>query len=412
MSAPSAESDAPKALLDQTIQTGKRNRTKTAAFSPVKAAVKEAFVVAPGNGVALRSLDEVVSNLKSIPGHDPRLKDLHRAMFGVLGKGTQRKKNVLDFSGLGEGEETRAGASLGKWSTAQLRGMMDKLGVDRSAKSFADGKTSKENLVDRMVEWLKAPHAKVSKSKGASAKRKGAKSKKEASKKRPRVAQPAASDEENVAVGSESDEGADDGDVDEGPAVKRPRRAMAPRGIPQFTNSRFMLAPGSAEAKEYAAKIKKMRAARTKANARMKAAGTKRRARGAKRNAKKKAKAARMAKKRARAADAKKKEAKKRKRHAAAPAEKKAKKTKARAPASSESSDDSSSDDEPISAVSFKKKLRCATMELLKKANMDELSVKALVRQVAKSMGKSKSEMKVHKAFIKEMAVNFCTSGA
>ena len=170
-----------------------------------------------------------------------------------------------------------------------------------------------------------------------------------------------------------------------------------------------MLAPGSAEAKEYAAKIKKMRCAHQ--GQRQEEGGRYEATRSGRQAQRKEGQGGAHGKEEGKGGRCEKEGGQERKRHALL-RPRKAKKTKARAPASSESSDDSSSDDEPISAVSFKKKLRCTTMELLKKANMDELSVKALVRQVAKSMGKSKSEMKVHKAFIKEMAVNFCTSGA
>ncbi len=137
--------------------------------------VKEvkAFTVPKGEGITLRDIPTYVEKFHKLKSSNPNVGILHRVLYGRAGKARAIKGNILQFSGLvgGEKVEQKVMQKLQKVNTKNLKEIIDIFEVDRSAKSFEDGKVTKENLIDRLLSWLrlpKAPAPKKSKSKSTS----------------------------------------------------------------------------------------------------------------------------------------------------------------------------------------------------------------------------------------------------
>lgn len=146
-----------------------RERKKAQKFTVEVKEVK-AFTVPVGSGMVLKDMPLVSETLSKKSGSSNELSALHKVMYSRVGKKRECKKNILQFSGLvfsgsaADGQE-KARAKIFKWSMPLIKNVMDLLKVNRSAKSFSDGKASKDNLVDKLLGWLESPTAPVEKPK-------------------------------------------------------------------------------------------------------------------------------------------------------------------------------------------------------------------------------------------------------
>lgn len=137
----------------------RRQRKQTQRWS-VKAVEKVEWEVPEGSGVRLSEQPYVEEMVRKLHYKDILLTKIHRMMYNRAGAAKKIKANILAFSGLSdldEEAEDRLVQRLNKFSTDLLKRIMDTLGINRSSLSFEDGKVTKDNLIDRTVEWLKAP---------------------------------------------------------------------------------------------------------------------------------------------------------------------------------------------------------------------------------------------------------------
>lgn len=102
------------------------------------------------------------------------------------GRAGQQRKNLKMFAGIvyteAKNERGRYVERLLRQGAPVIREMMDLLGLDRSPKSFEDGKDSKENMCERIIDFLEEPTSKP-KAKPAG----GAPKKKQAAKAAPKA---------------------------------------------------------------------------------------------------------------------------------------------------------------------------------------------------------------------------------
>ena len=71
-----------------------------------------------------------------------------------------------------EADKAKCVARASKWPVGLIKKIIDALGVDRSAASFEDGKAPKrDDLLDRLIEWLECPQESSKKTKAQKTKK-------------------------------------------------------------------------------------------------------------------------------------------------------------------------------------------------------------------------------------------------
>jgi len=181
-----SEASAEKPGAEEPVATGgraKRERKKVAVLTMEVEAPKER-VIPDGKGEKLEDMPNVVENFKKVTWSDPDLKVLYSFAFGV-GKKKEFKGHLLQFSGIvypegkKDAEIDRLTAKMVKLTSSQLKAVMDLADIDRSAESFGDKSkgVTKDQLMDRFLEWLEEPKASGKKMKGASKKKSSGKRK-------------------------------------------------------------------------------------------------------------------------------------------------------------------------------------------------------------------------------------------
>ena len=183
---PTSEDDPPPAPVVATATVGgraKRERKTVKSFNPEDfVEEKKELVIPNGAGTKLEDMPNVVENFTAVTWSSPQLKMLYSLVFGV-GKKKEFKKHLLQFNGLvyvegtEEDERERLREKMYKLTMPELRSVMDLADIDRSGDSF-EGKTAgKEELCQRILDWLEKPKA-SGKKKGSLAKSSGGKKRK------------------------------------------------------------------------------------------------------------------------------------------------------------------------------------------------------------------------------------------
>jgi len=137
---------------------------------------------AVGSGTPLGEIEAVKTQLSNSKKYVEAVEALHWLVFKSKGKAGQQRKRLKTFAGLVYGndpetERQRLVDRANKNTLGVIRDVMDLLALDRSGKSFDDGKDSKENMCERLVEFLECPQAGGGKKKGGSSGKKAASTK-------------------------------------------------------------------------------------------------------------------------------------------------------------------------------------------------------------------------------------------
>lgn len=142
-------------LLDQPLEkSGPRERKKVQRFNEeFTAEQKEGAKVelSDGNGVSLGEIPRIDASISRFKTED--LKLLHRLLFKIPGKTVQIKKNIRKFNGFDFEKDsdayTKKVASTQKFEMKQLKSICEMLDLDK--------KGTKEELADRICEFLLEP---------------------------------------------------------------------------------------------------------------------------------------------------------------------------------------------------------------------------------------------------------------
>lgn len=182
---PTSEDDPPAPVVATATVGGraKRERKTVKSFNPEDfVEEKKELVIPNGTGTKLEDMPNVVENFTVVTWSSPQLKMLYSIVFGV-GKKKEFKKHLLEFNGLvyvegtEEDEREKLREKMYKLKMPELRSVMDLADIDRSGDSF-EGKTAgKEELCQRILDWLEKPKA-SGKKKGSLAKSSGGKKRK------------------------------------------------------------------------------------------------------------------------------------------------------------------------------------------------------------------------------------------
>lgn len=136
---------------------GKRARAKPALFAaitPTKAVAE--FEVLPGKGKALGDLDNVNENITAVKNSD--LKDVYNMVFARRGKEKEFKRHLRLFSGFPAGtDRAKRLENMGRFFLPALKEACRIFGLERGG--------TKEEIAERLVEWLQKPSGKGGKKK-------------------------------------------------------------------------------------------------------------------------------------------------------------------------------------------------------------------------------------------------------
>lgn len=178
----SSMAESLKVYGGQTPQSGSRERKSAAQFQPedFKTSATSDLDIPEGRGVALSTIEAIAETLKKTSTSAPELECAHRLVFSVRGKVAKKllKGNLLKFSGYleptvaGEGKdkraemdeevETKMATKAFKMTIPELKMVCDFFDVDRSATSETPT-VGKDELVDRLLDFLGAPDPKMTK---------------------------------------------------------------------------------------------------------------------------------------------------------------------------------------------------------------------------------------------------------
>ncbi|KAF0717534.1 Aste57867_2242 [Aphanomyces stellatus] len=198
-----------------------------------EAPVEVEFVVPEGPGTKLRDIDYLGEKISKCGKRDAELlKMLYQVMFSrrfSLGVMKEAKQHILDFSGfvtLGNDDEKEKfrddlAIKLCRGTVGFVDVIMDFLHIDRSKKSFVDAgaQGSKDDKVERIIDWLSSPTATDVKVKSSTKPKKAKKTKAATSKEKKTPAS-----KKKMAAATADDAETDDEENDEKPKKKAPKR--------------------------------------------------------------------------------------------------------------------------------------------------------------------------------------------
>ncbi|KXZ47395.1 hypothetical protein GPECTOR_35g833 [Gonium pectorale] len=399
--APAAAEDEPKSakqsrksntLEPAAVLSGPRQRKKADHFQ-VEVKEKPDFVIKPGKGNKLGEIPNVHFLLGKLKTDDELLTGLHSLLFKRPGTTMRRRKNLYEFSGLTfeEGDQAKEmeklSEKLGKWTIGLLNSALDVFELPRGQGD--EGK--KEAKVERLLKFLEEPKrmsdkdlvAAAAKKKEAVAKKKekaakaktpksaskGGKKGQESSKKRSKMSEDDEEEEE------QSEEAEEEPEEEPEPPKKKARKS---------------------EAKSEASPAKKKaRKSETKSGASP-------------------AKKARKSEAKSEASPAKKKARKSEATSEASPAKKKAEKKAPSAKKSTgkrkaEERKDEDKDEAGSDAVPSDEEIREATLAALAVHDVNNTTVRDILRVLNEKFGKDLSSKKL---LVREIAVEFANSQA
>ena len=156
----SIDAEKEAALVVEENQPSKRTR-KTVETLTVDSTVKKKKELKYGSGTALKDIPDIAKEIRKCPakGYDYYLDSLHCVMYGFASNESNRRKNVLDFSGFPEGTNREAKRKILLGSKFVHGGKCFLLKVFLTM-FHLDTSGSKEVLVDRLLDFLFNPVAK------------------------------------------------------------------------------------------------------------------------------------------------------------------------------------------------------------------------------------------------------------
>uniref|UniRef100_A0A7S2XRT6 DEK-C domain-containing protein n=1 Tax=Attheya septentrionalis TaxID=420275 RepID=A0A7S2XRT6_9STRA len=168
----------------QTPQSDSRERKSAAQFQPedfkTSATSDLEKNIPKGRGVALSTIESIAGILKKTSRDAPELEVAHKLVFSIRGKVAKKlqKGNLLQFSGyleptvagedkekraeIDEEAETKMATKAFKMTIPELKIVCDFFDVDRSATTETPT-VGKDELVDRLLDFLGAPDPKMTK---------------------------------------------------------------------------------------------------------------------------------------------------------------------------------------------------------------------------------------------------------
>eukprot|EP00808_Paulinella_micropora_P032098 g21751.t1 len=135
-------------------RTSGRSRKQAKFFAPDEGKTREEVEYTGGEGTKLGDHPNVARNLNMVKPTDELLEKLHRILYDKAGKKQTRKKTIKDFSGFSDTNEafaTKKKAAMSSQNVSLLQNMAKLL----DARGAASG--SKEEVVDKLYEFLVKP---------------------------------------------------------------------------------------------------------------------------------------------------------------------------------------------------------------------------------------------------------------
>lgn len=131
----------------------KRERKSVEHFKPISEPKVAELVIAKGAGLKLNEIDNIVTRMSWVTRAEPMLKSLHRALFaGHHPKEATVKHNIGEFSGfVSDADADTASAKFEAMESATLSEVLGLLDLEVSG--------TKAEKVDRIIAFLKKPHA-------------------------------------------------------------------------------------------------------------------------------------------------------------------------------------------------------------------------------------------------------------
>ena len=128
-----------------------------------------------GSGTPLGEIDGLKANFSNTKAFTDAVSALHMLVFKSKGKSGQQRKKLKTFQGINYGD---VGAEIGreryfdramKQSKAIVTEMLTFLALDHTPSSFDDGENTKENMCNRLLDYLEEPKEVGKKRKGGKA---------------------------------------------------------------------------------------------------------------------------------------------------------------------------------------------------------------------------------------------------
>jgi len=145
---------SPKPVTQGSRASARERKTVERLQLPDSRPVAERAEVKEGTGTKLSEIPNIAFHMSKISGKDDFMAALHRLLFRKPGKGTTRKKAIMEFSGFvyeNEEEELQKDVDkLKKWVLADIHKLMELLDMQR-------GTGSKDEKAERTIQFLKAP---------------------------------------------------------------------------------------------------------------------------------------------------------------------------------------------------------------------------------------------------------------